>query len=154
MNVSNSVKTVKYIARAALCLSLAVLMCLLFASCGNKKIYKVLDGLWEAEKGAIVIKFTNEDGVRTISIIDSSLEVVGVGGYYTVDGDNLLVNSDGAEQIGGKGSNATIPFVYDKDSDTLTLEYNGKTVRLERWDIPLDIYPEIPDDTDGESTTE
>lgn len=154
MNVSDITKMKKSIVRVALCLTLAALMCLSLASCGNKKLYRALDGLWFADNGAIVIKFTIEDGVKTVSIIDTELDVPGVGGYFTIDGDVLLVNSDQAAHIGGEGSNAAIPFAYDKSSDTLTVEYNGKTVTLERWKLDLDVYPDIPDETDGESVTE
>lgn len=139
------------VARTALCLALVLAACLTLASCGNKKLYASLEGLWCVDDASIVVKFTEDsDGVRTVSIIDSSLEVAGVGGYYTIDGDVLVINSTSAEYIGGEGRNATVPFSYDKAEGVLTLEYNGKTVRLLKWSVDLGTYSDASKNTDAD----
>lgn len=150
-----SISTVRNTARLAVCLVLALATCLTLASCGNRRLYATLEGLWCVDDASVVVRIArDDDGVRTISIIDESFDVVGVGGYYTIDGDVLVINSSSAEHIGGSGRAASIPFSYDEESDVLTLEYNEKVVKLSRWEFNVDMIPDRPQDTDTESVTD
>lgn len=128
-------------------LALMLALCLSFASCRNKKLYSSLEGMWWTDDASIILKFTTTDGGRYLSVIDDSLEVEGVTGLYVVDDGALVMNSSKAEYLGGKSGAVSIPYLYNEDSDTLTVEYLGKKVVLKRWTLDLDVYPTFPEDS-------